>query len=276
MYTIDVRSELFCNPQTPHVVNYQQDAYSMYAREGIVERSETLRRPLVVAVDDDPEILRSLGRALRREPYEFLATEHPGDVLRWICARPVDLVIADQRMPEMNGTDLLEVVRDYSPDTACMILSGFPDTALIVEGSGLRIERLMAKPWDNMELTQAIRRILAERTPRKAAEVTGLPSTPPPLADGPARAQVVLNCAGREARDVIAEILPICSRAKREGSRPIILLAQAPLLRDSLSRLLKGLARAVAWSRVAIDLRDDSGYVASFVSALARRAPARR
>jgi CheY-like chemotaxis protein len=238
-----------------------------------VERSEAISTHLVVAVDDDPEILRALERALRREPYEFVPTQHPGEVLRLICDRPVDLLIADQRMPEMNGTDLLEVVRDYSPDTACMILSGFPDTALIVERSGLRIERLVTKPWDNDDLAQTIRRILDERPSRASSDVRGPEASP-----SPARPphEFVVDCSGRDARAVIADILPVCSRAQQEGIRPTIVLANVRLLQDSLSRLLKGLARAVAWSHFSVDLRDESGCVAAFLSALGRGAPVRR
>src|SRR5579862_465259 len=93
-------------------------------------------RPLVVIVDDDPEILRSLGRLLRREAYELLSTDSPRQVLEWAFRRPVDLVIADQRMPEMNGTDLLGILRQQSPKTLGIIFSGYPDAAVIVERTG--------------------------------------------------------------------------------------------------------------------------------------------
>lgn len=233
-------------------------------------------RPLVVAIDDDPETLRALRRALRREPYEFFATDRPEDVLRMICERPVDLILADERMPEMNGTDLLEIVRDYSPGTAFMIVSGFPDTALIVESSGLRIERLVAKPWDNAELSVAIRRILEERS-RKESEATGKPAEPPPSeAARSISEEFVVSCAGRGAREVIAEILPICSRGHAQGTRPVIVLADVRRLGDSLSRLLKGLARAVAWAHFPIDLRDPSGCVDAFLSVLGRHVAVRR
>src|SRR5262245_32767732 len=96
-------------------------------------------RNLIVLIDDEPEVLRSLERALRQEPYEIVSTSSPSEVLRLICERSVDLIISDQRMPEMNGTDLLEVVRDYSPDTACVILTAFPDTAVVLQESGLRL-----------------------------------------------------------------------------------------------------------------------------------------
>jgi serine/threonine-protein kinase len=190
----------------------------------------------------------------------------------------VDLVITDQRMPEMNGTDLLEVVQDYSPGTACMILSGFPDTTIIVEETQLRIERLISKPWDNAQLVQTIRTILAQRPVEEEAPAEAAappPSRPappprpalPPPSTGP---HVTVDCKGRSARDVIAEILPACSKAGTQGTRAVVVLRNVGLLNDSLSRLLKGLARAVAWSHFPIDLRDESGCVAAFVSALSR------
>lgn len=220
-------------------------------------------RPLVVLIDDDPEILRSLQRALKTQPWEILVTEHPAQVLRWITERPVDLVLSDQRMPEMNGTDLLEIVRDYSPSTACVILSGFPDTALIVEESGVRIERLIAKPWDNAELATILEKLLDERKP------SAVDAASP-------RTVFEVECAGRTARQVVTEILPICSRGQATGDRPVIALRNLRLLGDSVSRLLKGLARAVAWSHFPIDLRDESGALAAFLSALGRPASARK
>jgi CheY-like chemotaxis protein len=228
-------------------------------------------QPVLVCVDDDPEILRSLRRVFRSEPYELLTTEHPAQVLQWICDRQVDLIIADQRMPDMNGTDLLEVVQDYSPGTACVILSGFPDTALIVEQAQLRLERLLSKPWDNDQLIETIRRVLAERTGHPAAPI---PASPPE-APAPARSEIDVDCSGKTARDVIARILPVCSKARDAGTTAVIVLRNLSLLNDSVSRLLKGLARAVAWSHVPIDLRDDSGCVAAFVAALSRSSSVR-
>lgn len=225
-----------------------------------------LRKPLLVCVDDDPEILRSLRRVFRPEPWEVLTTEYPAQVLQWICDRQVDLIIADQRMPDMNGSDLLEVVQDYSPGTACVILSGFPDTALIVEQAQLRLEHLLSKPWDNDQLLETIRRVLAERGIPAAAP----PPAPAPQASAPARSEIVIDCGGNSARDVIARILPACSKARDEGTTAVIVLRNLSSLNDSVSRLLKGLARAVAWSHSPIDLRDDSGCVAAFVAAISR------
>lgn len=208
-----------------------------------------MRKPTIICVDDDPEILRALGRLFRHEPWDLLLTEHPADVLQWICDREVDVLISDQRMPEMNGTDLLEVVQDYSPETACIILSGFPDTAVIVEQTRLRLERLLSKPWDNDQLLATVRGLMGSA-----------PEEPPPTA------KVEIDCSGRTAREVIAELLPFCTRARAEGTRATVVLKSLALLNDSIARLLKGLARL----QLPLDLRDESGCVAAFVAALAR------
>ena len=70
--------------------------------------NRTFERHVVVCVDDEPAILSALRRSLRAEPYELLTTENPVNVLQWAGTRDVSLVITDQRMPGMAGTELLE------------------------------------------------------------------------------------------------------------------------------------------------------------------------
>jgi response regulator RpfG family c-di-GMP phosphodiesterase len=222
-----------------------------------MEPRETSPRAVVVLVDDDPEILRSLGRFLRREPYELLSTESPQQVLEWASTRTIDLVIADQRMPEMFGTDLLGILRERSPGTKGVIVSGFPDAALIVERAGIRIERLIAKPWENTALKETIRE-LVEKTPK---------ASPSALAAKEKPIQLRVDCAGMNVGLVLAEILPACRRAP-SGARIRVTLDNLLLLRDSLARLLKDLARIVAYLNLPIEIRDTSGCVSAFLEAV--------
>src|SRR5262249_26529684 len=135
----------------------------------------------------------------------------------------------------------------------------------------LRLERLLSKPWDNDQLLETVRRVLAERSV-EAAEPA---STPPAEAAAPAQAETIIDCAGKSARDVIARILPACTQARADGKTAVILLRTLSLFCASVSRLLKGLARAVSWSHTPIDLRDDSGCVAAFIAALSRSSTVR-
>lgn len=112
--------------------------------------------PLVVCVDDEPAILSALRRALRGEPYRVATTGDPGTALAWVAAGDVHLVISDQRMPSMLGSELLDEVRRLSPRTAGLILTAYPGDA-----AGSTSDFLLAKPWDDAPLKRTIRKLLA-------------------------------------------------------------------------------------------------------------------
>jgi len=111
--------------------------------------NRVIERHCVVCVDDEPAILAALKRALRQEPYDVLTTESPEDALRLISTRDVSLVITDQRMPGMQGTDLLAEVSRNSPSTARIILTAFPGPAFATPGLRRWLECMISKPWDS-------------------------------------------------------------------------------------------------------------------------------
>lgn len=121
-------------------------------------------RDVVVCVDDEPAILAALARALRHEPYDLVTTGRPPEAIERIECTDVGLLLADQRMPEMSGTELLKLVRARSPATARVILTGFADldavTAAVNEGA---VHRYLHKPWDDDELRRTIRQLLRDR-----------------------------------------------------------------------------------------------------------------
>ncbi|MBI3857843.1 MAG: response regulator [Planctomycetes bacterium] len=125
--------------------------------------NRTIERHLVVSVDDEPAILSALRRCLRAEPYELLTTESPEVALRWAESRDISLIITDQRMPGIKGTELLEAVSRRSPSTARIILTAYPGTTYAVPGVRRRMECLIGKPWDSGMLRRTIRQLLHDR-----------------------------------------------------------------------------------------------------------------
>jgi len=119
--------------------------------------------PLVVCVDDEPQILSSLARLLRREPYRLRTTTDPEEALEWIRVEDVALLVADYRMPGMSGTTLLQIAKASSPGTARMMLTGYPGETLIITAGEAGLMHLVGKPWDDEALKGKIRGLLTMR-----------------------------------------------------------------------------------------------------------------
>ena len=118
------------------------------------------RDPVVLFVDDDPEILSALRRCFRQEPVILRTALGSAEGLSWLARTRVDLVITDERMPGMAGTDFLEEARALSPRTRRAILSGYPSDALIRRGLEAGADAFHYKPWDDRSLREFVRGLL--------------------------------------------------------------------------------------------------------------------
>jgi len=118
----------------------------------------------VLFVDDEPNIILALRRALRKEPYEILSACSAKEALTFLSQTPVDVVVSDENMPCMKGTDFLTIVsREYS-DTIRIILTGHADlqTAIRAINEG-KIYRFLTKPCNEVELAIIIREALRQK-----------------------------------------------------------------------------------------------------------------
>jgi two-component system NtrC family sensor kinase len=112
--------------------------------------------PIVVLVDDDLPSLRGMKRALKGGPFRLMATRDPHQALDWVDHRGVDVVVTDQRMPEMLGTALLEEVARRSPGTRRLLVTAYPDSPEAETARGAAAEDVIAKPWAEEELRRAV------------------------------------------------------------------------------------------------------------------------
>ncbi len=112
----------------------------------------------VLFVDDEPNILRALQRLLRNEPMTVLCAGSPQEALALLDKAEPEVVVTDQRMPEMSGADLLYAVRDRHPDIVRMMLTGYTEMKIAVEAINRgEIYRLITKPWNDEELKATLR-----------------------------------------------------------------------------------------------------------------------
>ncbi|HEX4362938.1 MAG TPA: FAD-dependent oxidoreductase [Solirubrobacteraceae bacterium] len=118
------------------------------------------RRPAILAVDDEPAVLAAVSRDLRRgfgERFRILRASSGAeglDLLRQILARgdQVAMLIADQRMPGMPGTEYLVEARKLVPDAKRVLLTAYADTeAAIAAINEVALDYYLLKPWDPPE-----------------------------------------------------------------------------------------------------------------------------
>ena len=112
----------------------------------------------LLLVDDEPRVLDSL-EALLGMDYRILRAEKADRALSMLAGERVAVVISDQRMPGMLGTELLAKSREVAPDTVRMLLTAFTDVDALMESiNAAGIYHFMLKPWDPKELQHLVRR----------------------------------------------------------------------------------------------------------------------
>ena len=123
----------------------------------------------ILIVDDDPRIRTSLSEALRDEATEVRTAESGEDALSRLGEAGADLVLADLRMPGMDGIELLQVLRERMPATDVVIMTAHDDlpTVAIAMREGAR--DFLIKPLDLQPLRRLLARIFEDRNTRARA-----------------------------------------------------------------------------------------------------------
>lgn len=116
----------------------------------------------VMCVDDEPAVLSALRRTLRREPFDVLTASDAEVALNSLGRHSVDVVIADERMPRMSGSEFLTEVHRRWPGTGLVILTGYPGQNVMIRGLEAKVDFLLYKPWDDDSLRRTIRRLVLE------------------------------------------------------------------------------------------------------------------
>ena len=114
------------------------------------------RRVRVLFVDDEERILAGL-RSLFRQDYNVFISDTPQDALELVKRHDIQIVVSDQRMPNMTGVELLRQVKENAPQVVRILLTGYSDLASLVGSINQgEIFRFVKKPWDNDELRQVL------------------------------------------------------------------------------------------------------------------------
>lgn len=131
--------------------------------------SEQETKYTVLAVDDEPSILSSLKRQLRKTPFELIIGNSGKEGLELLKQHEVQIVVSDMRMPEMSGAEFLTEVQKEYPDTVRMILTGYSDMDSTVDAiNNGGVFSYISKPWNRDELLNQLTNAAKTHHQRKA------------------------------------------------------------------------------------------------------------
>ena len=169
----------------------------------------------ILVVDDDDLILSALrGLFLLETEYEVLTHSDPKKALVEAASRPIDIVISDFLMPEMNGVDFLGRLRKLQPEAVRILLTGFADKENAIRAiNEVGLYQYIEKPWNNQDLLLVIRNAVEERGLRrqlrdKVEEFNRLVRDHTDLSDRHQSLERELDMAARVQRSLLPDQLP--------------------------------------------------------------------
>lgn len=120
--------------------------------------------PRILVVDDEKDNVEALKRLLRKD-FEILTAYDGEEALKVLQTSPeLDVILSDQRMPGMSGSEFLGKAQDLDPVVTRVLLTGFSDLEAVIDAVNRgHIWRYIAKPWEPEDLKQALKQA-AERT----------------------------------------------------------------------------------------------------------------
>lgn len=193
----------------------------------MTEQSESKAK--ILFVDDEPRILVAL-KALFRSSYQVFTANSGADAVALLRQEDIDVIVSDQRMPEMTGVEVLRTARELRPRAIRVLLTGYSDLSAILGAiNDGEIFRFINKPWSNNELRETI----AAAVKASAVDVAELAEM-----DVPAAGEVAGDSAAPEEPTAQVATEP-ATRPNREAAVPIALAKSTGILvldEDSTTR----------------------------------------
>jgi len=201
------------------------------------------RKARILFVDDEERILNALRSIFRRDYHVFTAI-NGAEALEFVTKFKPQVVVSDQRMREMTGIELLRQVREHSPNTVRMLLTGYSDLAAIIgsinEGE---VFRYISKPWDNDD----IQKIVAEAV--AVALDLGDMRAAPGIVPDPMTAGILVVDEGREVhgatQDLFGTFCPVVAARNLEEAFVVLQRQEIALILAAVDKSNDEIATAL-------------------------------
>ena len=132
----------------------------------------------ILVVDDSPDTLEVIQRNLEAQDYRISTAPGAVEAIKILESVPIDLVITDLKMPEVDGLSLTRHIQENFKDTEVMMITGYPSVEGAVEAVKTGAEEYLPKPFTDEELLQAVKSVLEKAETRKAVQAQS-PKRPP-------------------------------------------------------------------------------------------------
>ena len=110
----------------------------------------------VLYLDDEEHNLTAFRAAFRRD-FHVHVTTVPSEAVRMLEEHPIDVVISDQKMPDISGVEFFEMIMADHPDPVRMLLTGHADIDAVIDAINKgRIYKYISKPWNEAELKRLV------------------------------------------------------------------------------------------------------------------------
>ena len=120
-------------------------------------------------VDDEVNVLSSLKRLFRPFGYRIFTAEGGAQGLEIMARETIDIVVSDMRMPQMNGAEFLQKVKEQWPDTVRILLTGYAEISATIDAINKgHIYRYISKPWEDNDIVLAIKQALRQKQLERA------------------------------------------------------------------------------------------------------------
>lgn len=156
----EVQGYLFGRPAAP------EDCGRMLREEKSLALDKLQPQPYhrtLLYVDDEVNLLTAIRRAMRQSGYRVLVASNAREAFEILATTEVGVIVCDQRMRGMSGTEFLARVKQMYPLAVRMVLSGYTDLQSVTEAVNRgAIFKFLTKPWIDTELDEAVREAFAE------------------------------------------------------------------------------------------------------------------
>ena len=116
----------------------------------------------ILVIEDNPMVVKSLEFKLKKDGYEVIIAEDGRDAMKKLEDDSFDLILTDLMLPFISGTQLIEYIKEKTPDIPIIVLSTSTQEDIITDAFNMGVDDFITKPFSPNELSLRVKRTLGK------------------------------------------------------------------------------------------------------------------